>query len=165
MEVTLKKVKTFQGREGYGLNADVYVNGVKCFFFMDDAGGGMPKHMPIYDKSLYQQLKDYAEKLPIKSYEESKELEFQPDIDTLVDEAYEKYLFNKANMKLLKYTIDHVVAVSGDGKYAKAPVGNIGINYLVKNAPHLVTDKIKKLKELYPTWKILNENIPAELLK
>lgn len=38
--VTLKNVKTFIGREGNGLNADVYINGIKCLFARDDAGGG-----------------------------------------------------------------------------------------------------------------------------
>ena len=28
--VVLKKVKTFQGRDGYGLNAEVWINGVYC---------------------------------------------------------------------------------------------------------------------------------------
>ena len=165
MEVTLKKVKTFDGREGIGLNADVYVNGVKCFAYIDDASGG-ESHCYPYNKELYQQLKDYAASLPKEKVTGTgSDFEIQPDIDTLINNALCKRELEYAHKKLLKFTIDHVVVVSGDGRYAKAGVGNVGINYLVKNAPHLVTDKIKRLKELYPTWTILNENIPAELLK
>jgi hypothetical protein len=39
--IEFKKVKTFQGMEGQGLNADIYINGVKCFFMRDDGNGGM----------------------------------------------------------------------------------------------------------------------------
>ena len=31
--VQLKKVKTFIGMDGYGLNADVYINGVHCYSY------------------------------------------------------------------------------------------------------------------------------------
>lgn len=37
MEVTLKNPKTFKGREGIGLNATVFVNGEKCFYYIDQA--------------------------------------------------------------------------------------------------------------------------------
>ena len=36
----LKKIKLFQGMEGYGLNADLYINGVKCLFIRDAGDGG-----------------------------------------------------------------------------------------------------------------------------
>ena len=36
----LKNIRTFIGNEGYGLNADLFINGVKCIFCLDDAGGG-----------------------------------------------------------------------------------------------------------------------------
>ena len=38
--VQLKNVKTFRGMEGIGINADLYINGVKCLFVIDDANGG-----------------------------------------------------------------------------------------------------------------------------
>lgn len=40
LKFELKKVKTFQGMEGTGLNADLYINGVKCLFVIDEANGG-----------------------------------------------------------------------------------------------------------------------------
>jgi hypothetical protein len=39
-KIDFKKVKTFRGMEGYGINADVYINGVKCLFIMDSGDGG-----------------------------------------------------------------------------------------------------------------------------
>jgi hypothetical protein len=40
-KIEFKKVKTFIGMEGEGMNADVYINGVKCFFMRDGGDGGM----------------------------------------------------------------------------------------------------------------------------
>lgn len=37
---TLTKIKTFIGREGYGLNADIERDGRKVAFVLDDASGG-----------------------------------------------------------------------------------------------------------------------------
>jgi len=39
-QVVLKNIKTFKGMEGYGLNADIYINGMKCMFVIDSANGG-----------------------------------------------------------------------------------------------------------------------------
>jgi hypothetical protein len=39
--IEFKKIKTFRGMEGEGMNADIYINGVKCFFMRDDGNGGM----------------------------------------------------------------------------------------------------------------------------
>jgi hypothetical protein len=39
-QVELKKVKLFRGMEGYGLNADVWINGVKCLLAIDEGNGG-----------------------------------------------------------------------------------------------------------------------------
>lgn len=40
-KIEFKKVKTFQGMEGFGMNADIYINDVKCFFMRDAGDGGM----------------------------------------------------------------------------------------------------------------------------
>ena len=39
-KVTIKNLKSFRGMEGYGFNADIYVNGVKSMFAMDGGNGG-----------------------------------------------------------------------------------------------------------------------------
>lgn len=39
-KVVLKNVKTFQGQDGTGLNADVWINGIKCMHLYDGAFGG-----------------------------------------------------------------------------------------------------------------------------
>jgi hypothetical protein len=38
--VVLKNIKTFRGTDGQGLNADVWVNGIKCMYALDEGNGG-----------------------------------------------------------------------------------------------------------------------------
>lgn len=39
-KLVLKNVKFHQGREGHGVNADVWINGIKCLHVYDDGNGG-----------------------------------------------------------------------------------------------------------------------------
>lgn len=160
MEITLKKVKTFDGHEGIGLNATVFVNGEKCFGYIDDASGGEPHHYP-FNKELYQQLKDYAASLPKEKVDD---FEIQPDIDTLVNKAFEAYELEKSDKRMMKKTDTKVIFSSGDGEYAHTSWGIVDIEYMVENCPGKLKGTIKTMMAKYPGWKILNTNIPAELL-
>lgn len=46
-EFEVKGIKTFEGREGYGLNATLYRNGKPFAFFHDAATGGQPDLTPF----------------------------------------------------------------------------------------------------------------------
>ncbi len=161
MEVTLKNVKTFRGHEGIGLNATVFVNGEKCFYYIDQADGGISYKVPIYNKELYKKLEEYAASLPKETVDD---FELQPDIDTLVNKALESYELEKVNKRLMKKTINHIVFKSDDGKAAYTSWGNIGIQTMVASYPEKVKEQIIKMTAKYPGWKLLNTNIPAELL-
>jgi hypothetical protein len=54
--IEFKKVKTFTGMEGQGLNADIYINGVKCFFMRDAGDGGQTD----FDKLSYRDKPNVA---------------------------------------------------------------------------------------------------------
>jgi hypothetical protein len=41
MNLTVKNVKTFTGREGIGFNCDLYLDGKQIAQVLNDAGGGM----------------------------------------------------------------------------------------------------------------------------
>jgi hypothetical protein len=165
MEVTLKKVKTFTGTDGYGLNADVYVDGVKCFFFIDDAGGGESVHHS-YDKELYKKLEEYVKTLPPDTYTLDGETHTMPaSIDDLVNKAHEQLELEKSNKRLMKKTEDKIIVVSGDGRYAYAEFNGANIRYLGIHYPNRIKLALESLSKKYPGWKLLNTNIPAELLK
>jgi len=61
--LTLKKIKTFIGHEGYGLNADLYLDGVKVAFVLDDANGGEVDHQFI-DKASEDRVWAFIKSIP-----------------------------------------------------------------------------------------------------
>ncbi len=69
-KIEFKNVKTFRGMEGYGINADIFINGVKCLFMMDDANGGEYRYDVIRGKNPEEvqanikQVDDYIASLP-----------------------------------------------------------------------------------------------------
>lgn len=73
-KVELKSLKFHQGHEGMGMNADVWINGVKCMHVMDDGNGGCLDFQylsygsknPEQIKSLIKNLNDYIDSLPEK---------------------------------------------------------------------------------------------------
>jgi hypothetical protein len=116
--VELKGIKTFRGNEGYGFNATIYVNGVKCMFVIDDANGGCYNYESfIYKnsnadlvKENIKLLNEYIKTLPEqpmvfdgKPYKkDGKIVMLKPDMDSFIDEILNKELIKKEKEKLLK---------------------------------------------------------------
>ena len=46
MKTELKNLKFFRGMEGQGFNADLWINGVKCIFIIDEGNGGCFNYQP-----------------------------------------------------------------------------------------------------------------------
>lgn len=114
--VTLKNVKSFRGREGHGLNADVYVNGKKCCFIMDDANGGEYRY-EVYDKELFKDFEAYAKAQPQYPMEfdgqpylkEGKPVMMDVTIDQLIDAEFDRMEREKETKKLAKKYDNHVI--------------------------------------------------------
>lgn len=71
--VSFKKIKTFQGMEGTGINAEMYINGILCYDVIDSGDGGEMDFRPnIFGKNIEkikEQIKlldDYLATLPDK---------------------------------------------------------------------------------------------------
>lgn len=86
MNIQIKHMKIFIGREGYGFNASLYVDGKKVAFIMDDANGG-PFHYDVFDKVVFAELESYVKTLP-PIVSEWGELEM--DMDLFINEAVQK---------------------------------------------------------------------------
>ena len=120
-KIELKSVKTFRGNEGYGLNATLYVDGVKTAFVIDDANGGDIDY-EIFNNEKFELLQAYAKTLPAEPIvfngktmmtktadgTETPVL-FQPTIDTLVDEVFNEMEKAKAAKKLEKKMDQYVM--------------------------------------------------------
>jgi hypothetical protein len=60
---TVKSVRIFRGMEGYGYNADIYLNGRKVIRAIDDATGGEVMLEEVVPGAI-KALKEYATQLP-----------------------------------------------------------------------------------------------------
>ena len=74
--VQLKKLSFFEGHDGYGMNADIWIDGVKCMHVYDGAFGGCYEYTenrdgsnPDKDEKVKQYIADlnaYIDTLPEK---------------------------------------------------------------------------------------------------
>jgi hypothetical protein len=105
-KLELKRIKTFQGMEGYGLNADLYINGVKCLIVIDEGNGGCFIYRNIYSIKDETKAKRYIAQLEeyIKNHEP---IVFDwgsvpYDMDMLVDDVLAEQEERKARKKMEK---------------------------------------------------------------
>lgn len=82
MKAKLVNIKTFKGRDGYGLNADLIVNGNKVAQVHDNGDGGAYCYR-VFDESTFKSFKDYIELLP-PVFVPSIQMELKPDIDLFI---------------------------------------------------------------------------------
>ena len=117
-KVVLKNLKTFMGMEGQGFNVDVWINGVKSIFVIDDANGGCFNYQPYsYNnpkadqvKVNVQLLEDYIKSLPEyplmidgKPYERDGEVVMiKPDMDTFIDDCINALQKEKEGKKMTR---------------------------------------------------------------
>ncbi|MFA5420249.1 MAG: hypothetical protein WC341_17480, partial [Bacteroidales bacterium] len=111
--------KTFRGMEGYGLNADLYINGVKCYFVIDEGNGGCFNYQstaygnPKADvvKANIDLLEKYIDSLPeeplmigndVIKDEKGNPRTVKKDLDVIIDELYNEMEKEKAKKKMQK---------------------------------------------------------------
>lgn len=125
VEVQLKNIKTFQGHDGTGLNADIFINGLKCLHVYDGANGGDFEYQSYeYHNKKEQQIKanikylnEHIESLPDKVFSET--LKVKIDLDIFVDELFQKLEEEKILRKLRKKEVDHVIyGLPDSGRYS-----------------------------------------------
>jgi hypothetical protein len=120
--ITVKKVSTFQGHDGIGVNADVYIDGIYVGHFYDDAHGGGPEFTrAIYMddkakdnlvKSLLFDLDAYAKSLPSKDLNADKSMGQEPmmiqqDDISLMDDIINAELGKKEKAKFARQFEKH----------------------------------------------------------
>lgn len=118
--VTVKNVKTFEGHDGMGFNADVYISGVKCYSVHDGAYGGcleFDEHSysenPMADvvRKNIKLLDDYIATLPVEPFmldgKQMMNIKNEPcfntvDLDQIVNELIDEHLKQKQEKKFEK---------------------------------------------------------------
>lgn len=109
-KVQLKNVKTFEGHEGLGINADVWINGLKCMHLYDAAYGGQYEYTNFtYNNPKADQVKAnialleaYIKTLPPEEMElGDKKMTLNIDMDMFLNELYENMEMEKKMKKAI----------------------------------------------------------------
>ena len=111
-KVELKNLKYHVGHDGMqGMNADIFIDGIKCMHVHDDAYGGCfeyhdyayknPKADQI--KSLIKKLDDHIKTLPIKKHTfNGKTIDIKPDLDGFVIDLEQEIAKEKTQKKMMR---------------------------------------------------------------
>ena len=177
--IEFKKVKTFMGMEGEGVNADIYINGVKCFF-MRDAGDGGEIDFERYDRytepsiaietnvqlvdAWIKTLPDIVTPLTIPHPDGRTELRLEMDYELYFGGKYEVYInakglvkFNKTMTKKMETCI--VIGVPNSNSYStydfKKPLSQFSKTFLQTQV------NIINLRDCKQGVKILNTNLES----
>lgn len=125
-KVVLKNIVTFRGIEGIGVNADVYINDVKCMF-MIDAADGSPYDYDIYDmvstkvQKNIKLLEEYIKTLPPHEYKlNGKQVLIEMDMDMFLNEIIIKQEQEKERRKIERMYKNYIIfGIEGADKYKR----------------------------------------------
>jgi hypothetical protein len=104
---SLKKVKTFRGHDGTGLNADVYYQNKHIAYFTDAADGGEPDidFTPAakdLEAEMEKSAKEYAEKYTARYWNDMPEWGFERLLPMIVDDIVNLNNFEKLYKTAMK---------------------------------------------------------------
>ena len=98
MAYSVKNVKTFTGREGYGYSCTLYKNGKSIGTVTDTADGG-PADLYLNSRELEQELQDYVNSLPSFKFDD---MDIPQSVETFLDDLVGEYQNTKQLAKLTK---------------------------------------------------------------
>lgn len=105
--ITVKKLSTFQGHDGIGVNADIFIDGVYVGHFYDEARGGEPDFDFAYnDSDPSVRARAQAKFANLEAYAKD-----QPEIDLNADRKFDnKPMMHKAiAIDLIDYAINDAI--------------------------------------------------------
>lgn len=98
MEYTVKNVKIFMGREGYGFSCTLYKNGERIGTVTDTADGG-PADLYLNSRELEQELRDYVDTLPTFEFQD---MDIPQSVETFLVSIIDEYMQAKQIAKLTR---------------------------------------------------------------
>jgi len=168
IKIELKNVRYHQGHDGDGLNADLFINGIKCLHIYDDARGGEFQYTPYTHnakdpekiKTLINLFDEYVESLPEETITDfgDKPFQLKPDRDTVIGKLEEEWAKAKNERKFNKQMETRILfGIPGEDSYRyfdiKRPLKSIPKETLQK----FIIDKVKP--KLVNGIEILNTNL------
>ena len=98
MKYTVKNVKSFMGREGYGYSCSLYKDGKNIGTVTDTADGG-PADLYLNSRELEDELRDYVNSLQLGIFDG---MEFAVSVESFVGELVDEFQNAKQLAKLTK---------------------------------------------------------------
>jgi len=160
--VLLRNVRTFEGHDGLGLNADVWIDGVKCMHLYDSAHGGEYEYTDfVYDnpkakevKANIAKLEAYVKTLPAEEWDfHGKKMSIEPNMDTFLNNIFEA-------MQLEKKMKNAILV--GDPKstsYSRISWGSTPLSKIPTGTLQMTVNELKK--KCVNGVVILNTNLEA----
>lgn len=165
-KVEVKSVRFHEGHEGQGVNADVYINGVKTYHVLDDGNGGClminllayGSKNPELVKAMATELHDYIESLPEKPLDfghgvikddQGNVRMYKISLEDYINEllyAYERKKEQKKIEKLMQTALLFGIPNGGSYRYYqfKKPLSEIPVQHLQTRLNVLVMENCKK---------------------
>lgn len=157
MKIELKNIKTFDGHDGIGLNADIFVDGVKTAHVHDGAYGGCYDYH-IFNKTKMNELNEWVKQQPEKNYGTFKH---KYDLDILVDDILTEKEKEKEQNKLKKVYVHSFVWGNPNGlsyklmgfksKTPLIPLTKTGQKQAVQNLYNKVKSELKENETIWNT--------------
>lgn len=98
MKYSVKNVKSFMGREGYGYSCSLYKDGKNIGTVTDTADGG-EADLYLASRELEQELRDYVNTLPSFKFED---MDIPQSVEVFLDSLIDAYQQAKQLAKLTK---------------------------------------------------------------
>lgn len=176
-KIELKNVKTFHGREGIGLDADLVINGKKVAHVLDDARGGMVDFDPYgkdhdeikANRKILSELEEYVKTLPQKQWPaEFGGGMYDQDLESFVNDLLAEVEKAKTWKKMQKKFDTHIIAGVPNGETYREWSYGKGANKLplaqvsARSGREKLQNDINTIKASLPVGeRILNTNLAA----
>ena len=145
MNIELKNIKIAEhlSEETTAFTADIFVNGKKVGYARNDGRGGCTdynRYPGDGNMEVIKQAEEFCKTLPQKVYPPmfgQPELRIDMNLEEFIDDIIEKKLLEKANAKLKKKMVDHLMwGVPNTGSYTqikfKKPLNQVPTDLLQK---------------------------------
>ena len=175
-KIELKNVKFFQGHDGTGLNADIWVNGINCMHVFDGAYGGCYDYTNnIYNNPKAEQVKanikllnEYVDSLPLEPHDVGGIVhQFKMDLDMVIDKILNEQEKIKEQKKKDKLELQHIMfGIPNGNSYhivkMKSPIATYLANDAMKRRLVLYMRDVKR-KEFKDGYAFFNKNLQGVL--
>lgn len=168
-KIELKKVKTFRGHDGIGLDCDLYVDGKKVAHVFDSAHGGENEYHAYgssteeyrANNKILEELEEYAKTLhPHKFPDELGGREYPQDLGDIINNILNEIEKEKLDKKMVKKFETHIIfGIPNGSSYKEISFGKPAIKLNTIPVARLQTEVDKIQMKLSEGEQIFNTNL------